>query len=225
MESYSPRTVFSSIDTRGRYAYGNQPLIACWNLARFAETLLPLIEDASPDRAAEAATEVVHGFMPRYQAEWLAGARAKLGLSVPADDETDRKLVEDWLELLEQHAVDFTLGWRRLADAAEGKSDAVAALFPAADTLRPWLTRWRDRQAAGASATAEAMRSVSPIYIPRNHLVEEALTAASENGDLTLFEGMLDVLANPYQERVKLERYAQPAPKEFTACYSTFCGT
>ena len=135
-------------------------------------------------------------------------------------------LAQDWLELLEQHAVDFTLGWRRLADAAEGNPELLEALFPSADALRPWLERWRRRLAQQpTSATAEAMRAVNPIYIPRNHLVEEALAAASDHADLTLFERLLDVIAHPYDERPGLEDYAQPAPREFTACYKTFCGT
>ncbi len=225
MESCSPHAVFSSIDTGGRYAYGNQPTIACWNLARFAETLLSLIDDTAPDRAAAEATDAINGFIPRYEALWLSGARAKLGLTnAPTDD--DGLLARDWLELLEQHAVDFTLGWRRLADAAEGNPKLLEALFPSADAVRPWLERWRRRLAPQpTSATAKVMRAVNPIYIPRNHLVEEALTAAFDHADLTLFERLLDVIAHPYDERPGLEDYSQPAHREFTACYKTFCGT
>ena len=227
MESCSPHAVFSSIDTGGRYAYGNQPMIARWNLARFAETLLSLIDDTAPDRAMAEATDVINGFIPRHETLWLSGARAKLGLTIaPADGDGDSLLAQDWLELLEQHAVDFTLGWRRLADAAEGKPELLEALFPSADALRPWLERWRLRLTQQpTSATAKAMRAVNPIYIPRNHLVEEALAAASDHADLTLFERLLDVIAHPYDERPGLEDYAQSAPREFTACYKTFCGT
>ncbi len=229
MESYSPHAVFSSIDSGGRYAYGNQPMIAHWNLARFAESLLPLIDDAASGRAVEKATAVLDEFTPCYEAAWLTGARAKLGLANTAiDHAADSSLAQDWLELMEQHAVDFTLGWRRLADAAGGDPELLVALFPSADALQPWLDRWRYRlaqQRTAEDATAEAMRAVNPIYIPRNHLVEEALAAASDHADLTLFERLLDVLAHPYQERVGLEEYAQPAPREFTAGYKTFCGT
>jgi uncharacterized protein YdiU (UPF0061 family) len=227
MESYSPHAVFSSIDTGGRYAYGNQPMIARWNLARFAETLLSLIDDTAPDHAVAEATDVINGFIPRHEAMWLSGARAKLGLTNElADDEGDSVLAHDWLDLLEQHSVDFTLGWRRLSDAAEGDPKLLEALFPSADVLRPWLERWHGRRAQQpASATAEAMHAVNPIYIPRNHLVEEALAEASDHADLTLFERLLDVTAHPYDERPGLEDYAQPAPREFTACYKTFCGT
>ena len=225
MESYSPHAVFSSIDTGGRYAYGNQPMIARWNLARFAETLLSLIDDTAPDRAVAEATDVINAFLPRYEALWLSGARAKLGLTIaPADGDEDSLLAQDWLELLEQHTVDFTLGWRRLADAAEGNPELLEALFPSADVLRPWLERWR-RRLAQQPGPAAAMRSLNPIYIPRNHLVEEALAAASDHADLTLFERLLDVIVYPYDERPGLEDYAQPAPREFTACYKTFCGT
>ena len=225
MESCSPRTVFSSIDMGGRYAYGNQPIIARWNLARFAETLLPLIDETARDRAVSQATDVINGFLPRYEALWLSGARAKLGLTTaPADG--DSLLAQDWLDLLEQHAVDFTLSWRRLADAAEGKAESLESLFPSADAIRPWLERWRRRLASQpTSGTADAMRGVNPIYIPRNHLVEEALSAASDNDDLTSFEQLLDVITSPCEERSELEDYAQPAPREFTACYKTFCGT
>ncbi len=227
MESCSPHAVFSSIDTGGRYAYGNQPMIARWNLARFAETLLSLIDDTAPDRAVAEATDVINGFIPRHEALWLSGARAKLGLTIaPADGDGDSLLAQDWLELLEQHAVDFTLGWRRLADAAEGNPELLEALFPSADALRPWLKRWHRRPAQQpTSATAEAMRAVNPIYIARNHLVEEALAEASDHADLTLFERLLDVIANPYEQRPGLEDYAQPAPSEFTNFYKTFCGT
>ena len=227
MESYGPQVVFSSIDAGGRYAYGNQPMIARWNLARFAETLLPLIDDIAPDRAVAEATDIINGFMTRYEALWLSGVRGKLGLqTVGADDEEDRLLAQDWLELLEQHSVDFTLAWRRLADAAEGSAEVLKALFPSAEAIRPWMERWHRRRAdQPVTPTAESMRAVNPIYIPRNHLVEEALAAATDQADLSLFERLLDVIAHPYQERSSLEDYANPAPQEFTACYKTFCGT
>ncbi len=225
MESYSPSAVFSSIDSGGRYAFGNQPMIARWNLARFAETLLALIDDASPERAVAEATEVINGFIPRFETLWLSGARAKLGLTTDLEDD-DKLLVQDWLELLDRHDVDFTLGWRRLVDAAMGKPESLEALFPSPDLLRPWLERWRRRiSLQSTSATAEAMRAVNPVYIPRNHLVEEALAAASDRNDLTLFERLLDATTSPYDERQGLENYAQPAPREFTTCYKTFCGT
>ena len=151
-------------------------MIARWNLARFAETLLPLIDDTEPNRAVAAATEVIDGFMPRYEALWLSGVRAKLGLQVaPTANDEDRSLAQDWLDLLEQHSVDFTLGWRRLTDAAEGKPQLLEDLFPSADVPRSWLERWHRRVGRhDASTTVESMRAMTPVYIPRNHLVEEA---------------------------------------------------
>ena len=227
MESYSAQTVFSSIDSGGRYAYGNQPMMAGWNLARFAETLLPLIDEADPERAVEAATEVIEGFVSRYEELWLVNMRAKMGLSgSSSEDEADRKIVQEWLELIEEHQVDFTLAWRRLADAAEGNTDGVTDLFPSADLLQSCLESWQSHLGeSNAAETAQSMRAQNPIYIPRNHLIEEALAAATENGDLSLFERLLEVVSHPYEERTGLESYAQPAPPEFTACYKTFCGT
>lgn len=227
MESYTPQAVFSSIDARGRYAYGNQPIIAGWNLARFAETLLPLIDESQPEVAVAKATDVIHGFQDQYESNWRSGMRAKLGLAgTTVDENEDDSLVEAWLELLEQHDVDFTLGFCRLSDAAAGSPELLEALFPSVETIQPWLERWRDRLGSHPStATAEDMRSVNPIYIPRNHLVEAALDAASDRGDLTLFERLLDVIAHPYSERSGLEEFAKPAPREFTSCYKTFCGT
>ena len=226
MEAYSPRTVFSSIDRQGRYAYGNQPAIAQWNLARFAETLLPLIDPEDPDRAVPAATGVLEEFVDRYESFWLIGVRAKLGLQETA--EGDRALATDWLALLEEQKVDFTLAWRRLADASAGNVKSLDALFRDAQTFGAWIDRWRKR-AAQESLQAEvrkvAMNRVNPLYIPRNHRVEEALAAASDRGDLELFERLLDVVANPFEERPGLETYVQPATPEATASYRTFCGT
>ena len=229
IESYDPQAVFSSIDRNGRYAFANQPIIAQWNLTRFAETLLPLIDETTPGDANAEVTAVLSEFLSRYQTFWLSGARAKLGLTNALhDSEEDAQLVQGWLNLLEQHRVDFTLGWRRLSDAAGGNPEMLEALFPSADAIRPWLTRWQLRlsnQQATPEDAASAMRAVNPIYIPRNHRVEEALTAATDEGDLTLFRRLLDVITRPYDEQSGLEDYSQPAPREFTACYKTFCGT
>ena len=226
MESYDPATVFSSIDHGGRYAYGNQPIIARWNLARFAETLLPVIDPDSPERVVGQAMEIINDFNSRYEAHWLRGMRAKLGLPENSDDEdVDRILVEQWLDLLQHHEVDFTLAWRRLADAAEGNHGLLESVFASPDVLQPWLERWHQRITQPGPKTAEAMRTVNPIYIPRNHLVEEALAAASDQGDLSLFEKLLGVIEHPFDEQPGIEDHSTPAPDEFTACYKTFCGT
>jgi uncharacterized protein YdiU (UPF0061 family) len=232
MEAYDPRAVFSSIDEMGRYAYAEQPGIARWNLARLAETLLPLI-DANEGHAITLATEVIDAFPERYQHHWLAGLRAKLGLSgqVASGDAADTALGESWLDLLHAQGVDFTLAWRRLGDAAEGFDAPLRALFPGQPGLDRWLQRWRERCAAEdagadrAALRAEAMRRVNPWLIPRNHRVEEALDAASDSGDLRPFESLLNALQRPFDENPALARHAEPAPGEFMARFRTFCGT
>jgi uncharacterized protein YdiU (UPF0061 family) len=227
MESFSPDAVFSSIDQQGRYAFKNQPPIAQWNLTRFAETLLPLIDEEDPERAVPKVEAILNEFMPHYEELWLAGAQTKLGLqNSSVDVEGDKSLVKDWLDLLETYSVDYTLAWRRLADAADGKPESLEALFSSKEVLADWLTRWHQRIAAQpASETATKMRSVNPIYIPRNHLVEEALDAASIDANLEPFQQLLAVLKHPFEERVELARYAQPASLEFMMHYETFCGT
>jgi uncharacterized protein YdiU (UPF0061 family) len=238
MEAYDPATVFSSIDHGGRYAYGNQPLIARWNLARLAETLLPLLADADDEaavqRAVAQATEVIDAFPSAYAAALLQGQRAKLGLygADTADLADDARLAADWLALLHAQRVDFTQGWRRLAAAAEGDAAPLRALFADPSALDDWLVRWRERMArdAGAGATQAAeraarMRRASPWLIPRNHRVEEALSAASDDDDLGPFERLLTAVRHPYDESPDAASLAEPAPAEVTACYQTFCGT
>lgn len=223
MEAYDPAAVFSSIDHGGRYAYANQPRIARWNLARLAETLLPLMADGDDDAQVQAAvarvTELVDAFPLWYGAELLAGQRAKLGLA--GEDAGDAALATDWLALLHAQAVDFTLGWRRLADAAAGDEAPLRALFADAATLDAWLARWKAR----GPADAARMKAASPWIIPRNHRVEAALAAAQEQGDLAPFERLLAALRRPFDERPEDAPYAEPAPAAVTACYQTFCGT
>ncbi len=237
MEAYDPATVFSSIDHQGRYAFGNQPDIALWNLARLAETLVPLLSD-DPERAVAMATEVLAAFPAQYRAHLLRGQRAKLGLhrGEPDDDSADTALVEAWLTLLHGERVDFTLAWRRLANAAAGDEAPLRALFADARAPDAWLTRWRARCASeshraqhGATMAglerAKAMRSVNPNIIARNHRVEEALVGAGDQGDLAPFQRLLDALRQPYDETHELAPYAEPAPAAVTAGYRTFCGT
>ena len=236
METYDPATVFSSIDEHRRYAYGNQPGIACWNLARFAETLLNLLSE-NRENALAMATEVIDAFPEQYRTCLLRGRRVKLGLrrGDAKDDHDDTALVEDWLALLQREQVDFTLAWRRLADAAGGDEAPLRSLFANPRAPDSWLARWRARcadESNGATQSATAgmhraqfMRSVNPIIIPRNHRVEEALAAASDHGNLGPFERLLDAVTHPYDERSDLSRYAEAAPAAVTACYRTFCGT
>lgn len=206
MDTFDPKTVFSSIDSWGRYAYGNQPTIAAWNLARFAEALLGLIDD-DQDHAVERATASLQQFPQLYSAAYLAGMRRKLGLSDDVEDAAAQKLCEDLMALLESERVDYTSFFRRLAGGM------VEPAFEA------WAGRWRE-----LNPDVEAMQRVNPVYIPRNHLVEEALTAASA-GDMELFDRLLRVVSSPYDERPGFERYAEPAPEDFGSCFQTFCGT
>ncbi len=226
MDAYDPATVFSSIDRQGRYAYGNQPAIAQWNLARLAETLLPLLH-SDPDQAVALATEVVNGFPARYQHHWRAGLRRKLGLLTELPD--DDALVRDWLDLLQAQRADFTLAHRRLVDVARaGDATALRDLFTDPAAPDAWLARWQARAASDAAARevrAEQMRLANPLYIPRNHQVEAALAAAVEQGDQGPFERLLAVLQQPFDARPGLGAYEQPAPADAMAGYRTFCGT
>jgi uncharacterized protein YdiU (UPF0061 family) len=230
VEAFDPATVFSSIDHRGRYAFGNQPRIAAWNLARFAEALLPLIAE-DKDEAVAMATEVVAAFPALFRSHLLQGQRAKLGLrrAQAHDDDADAALADDWLRLMHGGRVDFTLAWRRLADAAGGDEVPLRELFANAQGLDDWLARWRARCASEGDVAgeerAQAMRSVNPFVIARNHRVEEALAAASDAGDLAPFERLLAAVRQPYVESSEQAPFAEPAPAAVTACYQTFCGT
>jgi serine/tyrosine/threonine adenylyltransferase len=222
MDAYDPATVYSSIDQGGRYAYGNQPIVATWNLARLAEALLPLFDDTE-ERAIELAMESLERFKPRYDAAWAAGMRAKLGLPEGLDDAVATALAEELLTLLRDGRADFTSFFRDLATAARGDagSDADPARSHLLDlaAFEQWRERW---QATGPDA--EAMDRVNPVYVPRNHLVEEALAAATDDGDVTPVERLIDAVSAPYDERAGLDRYAAPAPPDFGS-YRTFCGT
>jgi uncharacterized protein YdiU (UPF0061 family) len=224
MDAFDPATVFSSIDHGGRYAYGNQPVVAQWNLARLAESLLPLLDDDG-ETALAAATSLLRSFPDRYDEHWARGMRAKLGLHGPAREE-DRALIDDLLALLYEQSVDFTAAFRALSSVVRGDPAAARSLFAEAGAFDAWAGRWQARlsaQRSEAVATAQAMDRVNPVYIPRNHLVEEALTAATA-GDLAPFRRLIDVLARPFEERSGLQRYAAPAPASFGE-YQTFCGT
>jgi uncharacterized protein YdiU (UPF0061 family) len=216
MEAYDPATVFSSIDSWGRYAYGNQPAVAAWNLARFAETLLPLLSD-DLDRALAVAQESLDGFRRQYDTTWSTGMRAKLGLR-HVDDDVGLPLITELLEQLAQSRVDHTSFYRLLGRAARGDAEPTRGLFVDLAAFDAWLARW---QALGPDA--DAMDRTNPAYIPRNHLVEEALAAATA-GDLDPLSRLLAAVTEPYHERPGLQRYAEPAPDDF-GDYRTFCGT
>lgn len=216
LDVYDPATVFSSIDSRGRYAYGNQPAIAGWNLARFAETLLPLLADDT-DRAITIATQALEGFPTRYEAAWTAGMRTKLGL--PADsDAAPKELIDDLLAQLVQSHIDYTSFFRALGRAARGDTEPARGLFLDLAAFDDWLVRWR-----ALDPDPDLMDRSNPVYIPRNHLVEQALTAATA-GDVGPFNELLAVVTDPFVERPGQQRYAEPAPESFGP-YQTFCGT
>lgn len=224
MDRYDPETVFSSIDHQRRYAYGNQPRIAVWNLARFAESLLPLIAPDDPAQAVAPATEVLDQFRGQYQRFWLAGMRAKLGLA--REDATDGTLAGDMLALMAQAGTDYTGFFRSLADAVTGDGEAAIAALGGHEEARSWLHRWRERIGTEVSPPGEIatrMNRVNPLYIPRNHRVEAALDDAYA-GNMATFDALLAALQSPFEARPGMEALAGPAP-ETCGPYRTFCGT
>jgi uncharacterized protein YdiU (UPF0061 family) len=218
MNAYDPGTVFSSIDHAGRYAYGNQPNIMQWNLARLAETLLPLL-DPDPETAVGKAMEVLNDFLARFEGYWLAGMRKKVGLQ--KDEAGDIELIRSLLDWMQKGRADFTNTFRDLS--AEGPPQGDRYEDP---EFQAWYARWQDRLGRdglpGASAYA-LMRTVNPVIIPRNHRVEEALSAAEEHADISVLHRLLAALATPYEARPDLARYQEPPADE--CGYQTFCGT
>ena len=226
MDEFDPATVFSSIDHAGRYAYRNQPGIAHWNLAALAQALLPVLH-TDREQGVALAQEAVDSFPDQFLEAHAAGMAAKLGLNqLHGDDST---LVEELLQLMTQEHCDFTLAFRRLADLADPGSDAgkIGDLFDFAPAFEPWLARWRERLATETSSCAQrqaAMYRASPVFTPRNHLVEEALQAAVEQGDLAPFNALVEILARPFAYDPALARFAMP-PRPEQVVHQTFCGT
>ena len=224
IDAYAPDAVFSSIDRFGRYAYSNQPHIAQWNLARFAECLLHLIDPDDPKAAVKPVSDELDRFQERYDAAWLDGMRAKLGLVGEYGDDLD--LARELFRLLEGQQADFTLFFRQLGLAAQGDDATVSGLLKSPGALQPWLDAWRERLAREATPPQDrlaAMNRANPLYVPRNHKVEEALAAAN-TGDMAPFERLLEAIRQPFTERPGLEDYTRPAPTGFGP-YVTFCGT
>ena len=191
----------------------NQPVVTQWNLARFAETLLPLFAD-DQQQAVDLAVEALGGFGAAYDATWSAGMRAKLGLAA----DPDGALIADLLAQLQQSRVDYTSIFRLLGAAARGDTEPARGLFVDLAAFDEWLSRW-----LALGPDADAMDRVNPVYVPRNHLVEEALAAAT-SGDLGPLEELLAATAHPFDERPGLDRFASGAPDDFGP-YQTFCGT
>ena len=216
MDAFDPAAVYSSIDETGRYAYRNQPVVAEWNLTRLAESLLPLFH-GEQEQAVLLAQESLAAFRGQYSAAWSAGMAAKLGLPDSLDAGVP-DLVDDVISLLQAGRADHTLFFRSLSAAARGDAGAARSLLSDPSAFDAWAARW-----TGLGPDADAMDRVNPVYIPRNHLVEEALAAAT-GGDLDPLARLLDAVTAPYDERPGLERYAAAAPEDFGA-YRTFCGT
>jgi uncharacterized protein YdiU (UPF0061 family) len=229
MEAYDPAAVFSFIDQRGRYAFANQPDIALWNLARLAETLLPILtgDNRGEEAAIAFATEALTAFAPQFEAARGAGLRRKLGLHTQQDG--DAALAEDLLERMAANHADFTLTFRRLSEAAlsQDNDSTLRVLFDNPEAYDAWAIAWRRRmqlEDVSPEARAAAMRRVNPAFIPRNHLVEAVINAATEQQNFQPFEDLLDVVTHPYDDRPGFEPYAIPARPEERVEH-TFCGT
>ena len=219
MDFYNPKQVYSSIDRMGRYAYGNQPTMAHWNLVCLAETLVPLLAETEEAGLREA-EDAMSAFAPRFESAYLAGLTRKAGLG--SSDE-DIALVQSLLGLMAADGADFTLTFRRLADAVRhpGQEATVRTLFKTPAALDGWLETWRTRLTPAAAST---MRAVNPAFTPRNHLVEEALTAATALGDFGPFERLLEVITRPFNDQPGREVYSLP-PRPEQVVHATFCGT
>jgi uncharacterized protein YdiU (UPF0061 family) len=229
MDYYAPNAVFSSIDVQGRYAYNNQPSIAQWNLARLAEALLPIFGEDTEQAIAqniEKATEILETFPEQYSQYWLAGMRKKIGLQT--EKENDLALANDLFASMTDQQVDYTLLFRHLVYVLQGEESLVYELFNDAAEFKLWVTRWKnrlDQDTLNISESIALMNQVNPVYIPRNHKVEEAIEAAVANEDFSKFEILIDTLSKPYQLQDGKDEYSQAAPKEFGATFQTFCGT
>lgn len=226
MDHYTHNQVFSSIDHYGRYAYNNQPKIGLWNLSRFAECLLDLI-DQDTAVAVDIAKDRLEGFVHSYQKHWLTGMRAKLGLHSEYDQ--DQGLIEELLDIMANDEADFTQTFYQLSSPGlEPSNDQlVLALFDDAEAITHWIAKWRQRLRHEGTADRERhtlMHQVNPAYIPRNHLIEAAIRAAEDSGDFSVFHALRQVLQKPYEHQPGAEAYLQP-PQPHQIVHRTFCGT
>jgi len=231
MDAYRHDQVFSSIDRHGRYAYRNQPAIGLWNLTRLAEALLPLF-DEDPQAAVKVAQEVLEGYAQRYASHWLAGMRAKCGLTAcnDAEGDADKALVETLLDVMADNHADFTLTFyylSRLADQPSEADNDLRNLFDNPAQIDAWLEKWRKRlnlETQADKARQENMQALNPVYIPRNHQIEAAIRAAEDQGDFSVFHELHTVLQNPYVQQKGKARYMR-APEPEEVVQATFCGT
>jgi uncharacterized protein YdiU (UPF0061 family) len=218
MDTFDPATVYSSIDTQGRYAYGNQPQIAHWNLSRLAGALAPLL-DADQDAAIKRAQDALNTFPARFDAAYLGRFRQKLGLTEAHPD--DAALIRDFLADMAEGQADFTLTFRRLGDHL----DEGAAGMP--DAVKEWTGRWRSRLAredVDPATRKTLMRAANPAFIPRNHRIEAVIRAAQTEGDFTPMDRLMTVLATPFDDQVAFAEFADP-PLPDEVVLRTFCGT
>jgi len=226
IDKYNNNKVFSSIDQFGRYSYGNQPMAAKWNLARFAETILPLI-DPLPEKAIELATEVIETFTQQFKYYWLSGMLRKIGCY--KEQLGDEDLVQSLLDIMQENQTDFTLTFRKLSDAVKNKKSIgkVRNLFEKKDQFDNWVKKWRKRLVHEENVSkeiAELMYKVNPAVIPRNHRVEQAIQAIEEHEDYSVFEKLVEALSRPYEELDEFVEYMQP-PNTEEEVLKTFCGT
>ncbi|PPA86161.1 YdiU family protein [Brevibacillus laterosporus] len=219
MDAYDPATVFSSIDIQGRYAYGNQPYIAGWNLARFAETLLPLLH-VNHEQAVKLAQDAISDFTELYHSNWLAGMRAKLGIS--NEEIQDESLIEDLLSMMQKYRADYTNTFRALT--FDTLKDTVLFGTP---EFTQWHELWQarlSRQQGSKASAYQLMQNSNPALIPRNHRVEDALESAVNQGDYSVMKRLLVALSNPYAHSSEQAEYSKLPPLS-TGPYRTFCGT
>jgi len=231
MDAYHHNQVFSSIDRHGRYAYSNQPSMGLWNLSRLAEAVLPLL-DENPQAAVKVAHEFLESYAERYESAWLAGMRAKCGLTACSDakGDEDKALIDELLDVMADNRADFTLTFYRLSRMADQPSEQdndLRKLFDHPAQIDAWLAKWRQRlrlETQTNDARQETMQAINPVYIPRNHQIEAAIRAAEDQGDFAVFHELHTVLQNPYGQQEGKERYMQaPQPEEVVEY--TFCGT
>jgi len=224
MDTYDPSTVFSSIDKNGRYSYGNQPKILTWNLTRLAETLIPLVHK-DQNEAIKLLTEVLQLIKPVYTNYWLSSMKSKIGLS--KEDQDDINLISQLLNLMKTNKVDFTLCFRYLSKALIGDNKSIKNLFKNDLAFENWMTLWKERvsqESISEEKIASSMNAVNPLYIPRNHKVEEALEAAVFDNNMKPFLKLHDILKNPFDETQEFHEYEKPV-KNSSVRYKTFCGT